>query len=163
MSEASAVNRLSDQTSPYLRQHAGQPVAWQPWDDNALELARHTDRPILLSIGYAACHWCHVMAHECFDDPAIAETMNRFCVNIKVDREQRPDLDRVYQTAHQLLTRRAGGWPLTVFLDPHSLIPFFAGTYFPPAPRHGMPGFADIVERVATFYREHHGEIVEQA
>ena len=140
--------RLSDALSPYLEQHADQPVDWYPWTPEALQAARTTDRPILLSIGYSACHWCHVMARESFDDPGIAERMNDWFVNIKVDREERPDLDHVYQLGHQLLTGRPGGWPLTVFLDPTDLAPFVAGTYFPPEARHGLIGFPELLERV---------------
>jgi len=146
--------RLQDATSPYLQQHANNPVDWWPWCDEALELARKENRPILLSIGYSACHWCHVMAHESFEDPATAELMNALFVNIKVDREERPDLDRVYQTSHQLLTRRPGGWPLTVFLTPDDHSPFFAGTYFPPSPRHGLPAFRDLLRQIENAYRE---------
>ena len=149
-----ALKRLQDATSPYLQQHADNPVDWWPWCDEALELARNENRPILLSIGYSACHWCHVMAHESFEDPATAELMNALFVNIKVDREERPDLDRVYQTAHQLLTRRPGGWPLTVFLTPDDHSPFFAGTYFPPSPRHGLPAFRDLLRQIENAYRE---------
>lgn len=141
-------NRLRGASSPYLRQHADQPVDWYPWADEALREARDSDRPILLSIGYAACHWCHVMAHESFDDPEIAARMNAWFVNIKVDREARPDLDRTYQLAHQLLSGRGGGWPLTAFLDPTDLAPFVAGTYFPPEARHGLIGFGELLERV---------------
>ncbi len=108
-------NRLAGETSPYLKQHAGNPVDWHPWGSEALELAQSTGKPILLSIGYSACHWCHVMAHESFEDPATAQVMNRLFVNIKVDREERPDLDKIYQFAHQVLTQRSGGWPLTMF------------------------------------------------
>lgn len=147
-------NRLSQETSPYLLQHAANPVDWWPWGEPALAQARQTNKPILLSIGYSACHWCHVMAHESFEDPEVAALMNELFVNIKVDREERPDLDRVYQLSHQLLTQRPGGWPLTVFLQAHSLLPFFAGTYFPPTTRHGLPGFADMLRRIAAFYRE---------
>src|SRR5690606_23937228 len=118
-------NRLAAETSPYLLQHAGNPVDWLPWGAEALELASREDKPILLSIGYSACHWCHVMAHESFDDPQTAAVMNELFVNIKVDREERPDIDRVYQMAHQMLTGRGGGWPLTMFLSPHDLRPFF--------------------------------------
>ncbi len=138
-------NRLADETSPYLLQHAGNPVDWHAWGPEALELARHEDKPILLSIGYSACHWCHVMAHESFEDPASAAVMNELFVNVKVDREERPDLDRIYQTAHQMLTQRGGGWPLTMFLSPRDQRPFFGGTYFPPEPRHGMPAFTDVL------------------
>ena len=144
------MNRLSDSTSLYLQQHADNPVEWHPWDDTALTLARDLDRPILLSIGYSACHWCHVMAHESFEDETIAGWMNKLFINIKVDREERPDLDRVYQLSHQLLTGRGGGWPLTVFLDPTDLTPFFAGTYFPPAPRHGLPAFSELLQKVRS-------------
>jgi uncharacterized protein YyaL (SSP411 family) len=155
-------NRLRDSTSPYLQQHADNPVDWWPWCDEALELARRTDKPILLSIGYSACHWCHVMAHESFENAAIAELMNALYVNIKVDREERPDLDKVYQTAHQLLARRPGGWPLTVFLMPGDHSPFFAGTYFPPQPRHGLPAFPDLLRQVAAAYRDQRAAIDEQ-
>ena len=120
-------NRLAGETSPYLQQHAANPVDWYPWGEEALALAREQDKPILLSVGYSACHWCHVMAHESFEDPEVAAEMNRHFVNIKVDREERPDLDQIYQTAHHVLTRRSGGWPLTVFLTPTG-VPFFAGT-----------------------------------
>ena len=147
------MNRLGEETSPYLRQHADNPVDWYPWNETALARARDEDKPILLSIGYSACHWCHVMAHESFEDSATAEVMNRHFVNIKVDREERPDLDKVYQLAHQMLTRRTGGWPLTVFLDPETLLPFFAGTYFPRTPRFNLPGFADLLSRVEEVYR----------
>jgi uncharacterized protein YyaL (SSP411 family) len=154
-------NRLGAASSPYLRQHADNPVHWQPWDDTALAAARDQDRPILLSIGYSACHWCHVMAHECFEDPAIADQMNHGFINIKVDREERPDLDHIYQTAHQLLVGRGGGWPLTVFLTPDQM-PFFAGTYFPAKASQGMPGFGDVMDRITRVWRDHRDEIHEQ-
>ena len=154
--------RLQDATSPYLQQHADNPVDWWPWCDEALDLARSEDKPILLSIGYSACHWCHVMAHESFEDPDTAAVMNRLYVNIKVDREERPDLDRIYQTAHQLLSRRPGGWPLTVFLSPGDHSPFFAGTYFPPQPRHGLPAFRDLLRQIESAYREQGEAIREQ-
>ncbi len=159
---SSYANRLADATSPYLLQHAHNPVDWWPWCDEALALARETDRPILLSIGYSACHWCHVMAHESFEDPATAEVMNRLFINIKVDREERPDLDKIYQSAHQLLAQRAGGWPLTVFLMPADLRPFFAGTYFPREARHGLPTFTHLLEQIERAYREQRGAIEEQ-
>jgi uncharacterized protein YyaL (SSP411 family) len=158
----SGANRLAGETSPYLLQHAGNPVDWYPWGEEALSRARAEDRPILLSIGYSACHWCHVMAHESFEDPDTAEVMNRLFVNVKVDREERPDLDKVYQVAHQVLTQRGGGWPLTVFLSPDDLTPFFAGTYFPKEPRYGMPPFVDVLERVAAFYRDHRDDLRRQ-
>ncbi|AKJ29616.1 thioredoxin domain-containing protein [Caldimonas brevitalea] len=145
-------NRLAQETSPYLQQHAENPVEWYPWGDEALALARETGRPILLSIGYSACHWCHVMAHECFEDEGTAALMNRGFVNIKVDREERPDLDQIYQSAHQLITRRAGGWPLTMFLTPEAQ-PFFGGTYFPKRSRYRLPGFDDLLKRVAQAWQ----------
>jgi uncharacterized protein len=152
-------NRLAAETSPYLLQHADNPVDWHPWDERALTLARQTQKPILLSIGYSACHWCHVMAHESFEDPQVAQVMNEHFVNIKVDREERPDLDKVYQLAHQLLTQSSGGWPLTMFLDPDSLVPFFGGTYFPKSPRHQLPGFTDLLRRVAEIFRTRRDEL----
>ena len=155
-------NRLARQDSLYLRQHADNPVDWWPWSDEALAAARGADRPILLSIGYSACHWCHVMAHESFEDAAIGELMNRLFVNIKVDREERPDLDRIYQLSHQALTRRGGGWPLTVFLDPHDLVPFYAGTYFPKQPRYGMPGFADVLRGVRDWWDTRRDQVRQQ-
>ena len=156
-------NRLGGETSPYLLQHADNPVDWYPWGSDALDKARKENKPILLSIGYSACHWCHVMAHESFENPRIAKLMNRLFVNIKVDREERPDLDRVYQTAHQVLAQRAGGWPLTAFLDPKDQLPFFAGTYFPPAARHGVPGFTDVLTRAEEFFRKEHQGLRQQA
>ncbi len=155
-------NRLADASSPYLRQHAANPVHWQPWDNGALEYARTTDTPILLSIGYSACHWCHVMAHQCFENPEIAAAMNAAFVSIKLDREERPDIDRVYQLAHQALTGRSGGWPLTAFLDPQDLSPFYMGTYFPPAARGGIPGFPDVLARVRGFFDTRRDELREQ-
>ena len=155
------MNKLSRETSPYLRQHAANPVDWYPWGAEALERARAENKPILLSIGYSACHWCHVMAHESFEDAAVAAVMNRHFVNVKVDREERPDLDQIYQTAHQMLAQRSGGWPLTMFLSPDGT-PFFGGTYFPKEPRYGMPGFADLCERVAELWRKKREEIAAQ-
>ena len=128
-------NRLAAETSPYLLQHADNPVDWYPWGEQALLAAKRDNKPILLSIGYSACHWCHVMAHESFEDPATAALMNELFVNIKVDREERPDLDKIYQVAQQLITHGSGGWPLTMFLTPDEQVPFFGGTYFPKAPR----------------------------
>jgi uncharacterized protein YyaL (SSP411 family) len=145
-------NRLAAETSPYLRQHADNPVDWWPWGEEALATARAQDRPILLSIGYSACHWCHVMAHESFEDDATARLMNALFVNIKVDREERPDLDKIYQLSHQALTQRGGGWPLTVFLSPDDLVPFYAGTYFPKDARYGMPPFGYVLEQVRGFW-----------
>lgn len=140
------MNRLARESSPYLRQHAENPVDWYPWGEEALELARSTDRPILLSVGYSACHWCHVMEHESFSDPEVAELMNRWFVNVKVDREERPDVDGLYMRAVQAMTGR-GGWPMTVCLKP-SGEPFFGGTYFPPEPRHGMASFKQVLSGI---------------
>ncbi|HEX4859469.1 MAG TPA: thioredoxin domain-containing protein [Usitatibacteraceae bacterium] len=155
---STARNTLSQSTSPYLLQHATNPVFWQEWGPEALALARADDRPILLSIGYSACHWCHVMAHESFEDESIAAIMNEHFVNIKVDREERPDIDQIYQTAHALLTQRSGGWPLTMFLSPDGR-PFFGGTYFPKSARYGLPGFGDLLLRVARYFREQREDI----
>ncbi|HEY5759888.1 MAG TPA: thioredoxin domain-containing protein [Steroidobacter sp.] len=163
MRESSHRNRLAQETSPYLLQHAANPVDWHPWGEAALELARRENKPILLSIGYSACHWCHVMAHESFEDPASAAVMNELFVNIKVDREERPDLDRIYQIAQQMLTQRGGGWPLTMFLSPRDQRPFFGGTYFPKEARHGLPAFTDLLQRVAQFYRERGTDIAQQS
>src|SRR5437764_10820214 len=151
-------NRLAQETSPYLQQHAGNPVDWYPWGEEALERARREDRPILLSIGYSACHWCHVMAHESFEDPEVAALMNRLFVNVKVDREERPDIDQIYQAAHQMLSQRPGGWPLTMFLTPEGT-PFFGGTYFPKTARYGLPGFAQLCERIAEIWRDKRADI----
>ncbi|WP_437639025.1 thioredoxin domain-containing protein [Sorangium sp. So ce854] len=158
---AAHTNRLAGESSPYLLQHARNPVAWYPWGPEALDLARREDRPILLSIGYAACHWCHVMERESFEDEAIARRMNELFVNIKVDREERPDLDHIYQLVVQLMGR-SGGWPLTVFLTPDQR-PFFAGTYFPPKDRFGMPGFPKVLDAVADAYRDRRDEVEQQA
>ena len=155
-------NALARESSPYLRQHANNPVDWLPWSQPALDLAREKNRPILLSIGYSACHWCHVMAHESFENEAIADLMNRHFINIKVDREERPDIDRIYQTAHQLLTQRPGGWPLTMFLSPDDQLPFFGGTYFPDVPKQGMIAFPDLLQRIADVYRQQPEKILRQ-
>lgn len=155
-------NRLVETTSPYLQQHAYNPVDWWPWCEEALELARRENKPILLSIGYSACHWCHVMAHESFEDEKTAALMNKLFVNIKVDREERPDLDKIYQNAHYLLSQRNGGWPLTIFLTADEQMPFFSGTYFPPEPRHGLPALKGLIENVAKAYYEQVDAIREQ-
>ena len=147
-------NNLSTETSPYLLQHSKNPVNWHPWNKESLNKAAAENKPILLSIGYSACHWCHVMAHESFEDSKIAKIMNQSFINIKIDREERPDIDQIYQTAHQILTQRTGGWPLTMFLDPIDHRPFFGGTYFPNEVRHGMPAFPDILIRVADYYEK---------
>jgi uncharacterized protein len=155
------MNRLARASSPYLQQHADNPVDWYPWGEEALQRARDEGKPILLSIGYSACHWCHVMAHESFENPETAGVMNARYVNIKVDREERPDLDRIYQNAHMLLTRRGGGWPLTLILTPDQ-VPFFAGTYFPVQARHGLPAFVDVLNRVADYLEENPEDIAAQ-
>ncbi len=155
-------NRLGDETSPYLLQHADNPVHWHAWGEEALAAAREQDKPILLSVGYSACHWCHVMAHESFEDEETATLMNERFVNIKVDREERPDLDKIYQTAHQLLTQRAGGWPLTMFLAADDQTPFFGGTYFPSDSRHGLPAFKDLLRNMAEAYRTKRDELRRQ-
>ena len=154
-------NRLAQETSPYLLQHAENPVDWYPWGEEALERSRAENKPIFLSIGYSACHWCHVMERESFEDPATAEVMNRNFVCIKVDREERPDLDTIYMSAVQQMTG-SGGWPMTVFLTP-DLKPFFGGTYFPPTPRYGMPGFVDVLDAVAEAYRERRDDVEKNA
>ena len=152
-------NRLASETSPYLLQHAHNPVDWYPWGDEALALAREQNRPILLSIGYSACHWCHVMEHESFEDDETARLMNRSFVNIKVDREERPDVDSIYMRAVQAMTGH-GGWPLTAFLTPAG-VPYYGGTYFPPEPRHGMPSFRQVLAAAANAYRERRGEVAD--
>ncbi|GMR20401.1 MAG: thioredoxin domain-containing protein [Gammaproteobacteria bacterium] len=158
-----ASNRLIHESSPYLLQHAHNPVQWYPWGNEALTRARKENKPILLSIGYSACHWCHVMEHESFESDATAEVMNALFINIKVDREERPDLDKIYQTAHQMLTQRPGGWPLNMFLSPEDHVPIFGGTYFPKEPRHGMPPFTEVCRRVAEFYRDQKAELNKQS
>ncbi len=150
-------NRLAGETSPYLLQHANNPVDWYPWGEDALRRAQAEDKPIFLSIGYAACHWCHVMEHESFEDPALAAVMNEHFINVKVDREERPDLDQIYMNAVVALTGH-GGWPMSVFLTPQG-VPFYGGTYFPPVPRHGMPAFVDLLRAVADAWRNRREEI----
>ena len=154
-------NHLATESSPYLLQHAQNPVDWYPWGDEALERARKEDKPILLSIGYSACHWCHVMAHESFENTPIAELMNASFINIKVDREERPDLDQIYMSAVQLMTG-SGGWPLTVFLTPEGE-PFFGGTYFPPDDRHNRPGFRRVLGSIAEAFKNRRDEIASNA
>lgn len=153
-------NRLAQESSPYLLQHANNPVDWYPWGDEALSAARALNRPIFLSIGYSACHWCHVMEHESFEDAALAEKMNASFINIKVDREERPDLDQVYMQAVQMMTGR-GGWPMSVFLTPE-LKPFYGGTYWPPTGRMGMPGFDQVITAVADAWRTRRDQVYEQ-
>ena len=154
-------NRLADETSPYLLQHAANPVDWYPWGEEALARARAEDRPILLSVGYSSCHWCHVMAHESFEDETIAALMNEAYVNIKVDREERPDVDSVYMTATQAMTGQ-GGWPMTVFLTPDGQ-PFYAGTYFPPDDRYGRPGFRRVLEALHDSWENDRAHLLESA
>ncbi len=155
-------NALAHTKSPYLRAHAENPVDWVPWSDGAIAYARREDRPLFVSIGYSACHWCHVMAREVFNDIGVARALNRNFVSIKIDREERPDLDTVFQAAHQALTGRRGGWPLSLFLEPDGLTPFFAGTFFPLQPRYGLPGFADLLGHVLRVYRDHRRELHNQ-
>ncbi len=159
---AEGAKRLLKEASPYLRQHADNPVNWYPWGPEALAKAKAENKPIYLSVGYSTCHWCHVMAHESFADVESAKLMNEHFINIKVDREERPDLDKVYQVAHHLLTQQQGGWPLTMFLDPDSLIPFFGGTYFPKTARHQLPGFRDLLLRVHDVFEQKRDELSEQ-
>ena len=154
-------NRLIDETSPYLLQHAHNPVDWFPWCDEAFEKARDEDKPVLVSIGYSACHWCHVMEHESFEDAGVAAIQNEHFINIKVDMEERPDVDQIYMNFVQITTGR-GGWPMNVFMTPEKL-PFFGGTYFPPSPRYGMPSWQQILESIAEAYRERRGELQESA
>ena len=154
-------NRLANESSPYLQQHAGNPVEWYPWGPEALEVAEEADKPILLSVGYSACHWCHVMAHESFENDDIAAKMNASFVNVKVDREERPDIDALYMDAVQAMTGQ-GGWPMTVIMTPQGE-PFFAGTYFPPSPRHGLPGFGDLLDAISVAWSTENEAIVERA
>ena len=151
-------NRLAHETSPYLLQHADNPVDWYPWGKEAQQRARDEDKPIFLSIGYSACHWCHVMAHESFEDERTAAILNEHFVSVKVDREERPDLDRIYMGAVQAMTG-SGGWPMSVFLTPDGQ-PFYGGTYFPPTPRHGVPAFSAILLAVADAWRVRRQELV---
>ena len=156
-----AENRLARETSPYLLQHAHNPVDWYPWGDEAFARARAEDKPLLLSVGYSACHWCHVMEHESFENAEIAGVMNRHFVNVKVDREERPDVDQIYMQAVQSLTGH-GGWPMTVFLTPDGA-PFYGGTYFPPVDRHGLPGFPRLLAAIADAWATRRGEVVESS
>src|SRR5437870_5181710 len=146
----SLMNRLAREKSPYLLQHAHNPVDWYPWGDEAFARARTDDKPIFLSIGYSTCHWCHVMERESFEDEATARLMNELFVNIKVDREERPDVDQVYMSFVQATTG-SGGWPMSVFLTPE-LKPFFGGTYFPPKDAHGRPGFSTLLQRISQLW-----------
>ncbi len=157
MTSSTFTNRLARESSPYLRQHAHNPVDWYPWGEEALARARALDRPIFLSIGYSACHWCHVMEHESFEDESIAGILNENFVCIKVDREERPDLDQIYMTAVQLMTGQ-GGWPMSVFLTP-DLQPFYGGTYFPPQDHYGRPGFRRILLMLTDAWKDRRADI----
>ncbi len=161
MSESAKPNRLAGETSPYLLQHQFNPVDWHPWGPAAFELARHQNKPIFLSVGYSTCYWCHVMERQCFEDAAIAEVMNQTCINIKVDREERPDVDQLYMNAVQILTRQ-GGWPMSVFLTP-GLLPFYGGTYFPPVDSHGRPGLVTLLRAIQDAWKNRRIEIDNQA
>jgi len=154
------INRLSKETSPYLLQHANNPVDWYPWGKEALNKAKIEKKPILLSIGYSACHWCHVMAHESFEDDKTAEIMNKYFINIKVDREERPDLDKIYQTSQILLNQRSGGWPLTMFLSHDNQAPFFGGTYFPNTNKYNLPSFKELLTKIHGYYNNNYDEIL---
>ncbi|MCK5394912.1 MAG: thioredoxin domain-containing protein [Gammaproteobacteria bacterium] len=162
--EATANNNLlKHESSPYLLQHADNPVHWMAWNKQSLALAKQSNKPILLSIGYSACHWCHVMAHESFEDNKTADVMNDLFINIKVDKEERPDLDKIYQNAHSLLTERPGGWPLTVFLTPDTNMPIFAGTYFPREAKHGLPAFTSLLKQIADIWQSRKSDIQQQS
>ena len=154
-------NILSDDLSPYLQQHKDNPVNWQIWSKNTLEFAKQNKKPILLSIGYASCHWCHVMAHESFEDIETAKLMNQLFVNIKVDREERPDLDFIFQSSFQLFNQTGGGWPLTMFLDENG-VPFMGGTYFPKETKHGLPSFKEVLKKVSDAYKDQRENIIKQ-
>ncbi len=151
-------NRLFHESSPYLRQHAHNPVDWYPWGPEALEQARRLDRPIFLSIGYSACHWCHVMEHESFENEFVARALNENFISIKVDREERPDLDQIYMMAVQRMNQGQGGWPMSVFLTP-DLRPFYGGTYYPPDDRYGRPGFLRLLTHLAEAWKTRRQEI----
>ena len=152
------MNRLAHSTSPYLLQHADNPVDWHPWGEQAIQQARIEDKPIFLSVGYAACHWCHVMAHESFENQETAEFMNRHFINIKVDREERPDIDGIYMQAVVAMTG-SGGWPMSVFLG-HDLEPFYGGTYFPPFRKFNLPSFIDVLTGISNAWKNDRGELL---
>ena len=155
------MNHLKNETSPYLLQHADNPVDWYPWGEEAFQIAREQGKPVMLSVGYSSCHWCHVMAHESFEDEATAKVMNELYVNIKVDREERPDVDDIYMQAVQAMTQH-GGWPMTVFMFPDGR-PFYGGTYYPDTPRHGMPSFVQVLQAVHDAYLNRRDELEKQA
>jgi len=152
------MNRLKNEKSSYLLQHAENPVDWHAWSDEAFIKAKQEDKPIILSIGYSACHWCHVMAHESFEDDSTAAIMNQGFINIKLDKEERPDIDKIYQMAQTIITGKTGGWPLTIFMTPKGF-PFFAGTYFPNEEKFGLPSFKEILTRVSDFYKNQRKDI----
>ena len=154
-------NILSSDPSPYLQQHKNNPVNWQTWSQTSLSYAKENKKPILLSIGYSSCHWCHVMAHESFEDQSTADIMNKYFVNIKVDREERPDLDFIFQSSFQLFNQSSGGWPLTMFLDENG-VPFMGGTYFPKEEKHGLPAFKTILNKVNEAYSGQRLQIIKQ-
>ena len=154
-------NVLSNDPSPYLRQHKDNPVNWQTWSEDVFKFAKQKSKPILLSIGYASCHWCHVMAHESFEDDETANLMNKLFINIKVDREERPDLDFIFQSSFQLFNQTGGGWPLTMFLDENG-VPFMGGTYFPKDAKHGLPSFKDVLQKVSDAYKDQREKIIAQ-
>ena len=155
-------NNLSKDLSPYLQQHKDNPVNWQIWSKEVFDIAQEKKTPIILSIGYASCHWCHVMAHESFEDKETADLMNKYFLNIKVDREERPDIDYIFQSSYQLFNQSGGGWPLTIFLDENA-IPFMAGTYFPKTPSHGLPSFKEVILKVGETYKLQREEIIKQS
>ena len=155
-------NLLKNEKSPYLKQHENNPVHWHPWNKKSLEKAKELKKPIFLSVGYASCHWCHVMAHESFEDQSTASVMNEKFINIKVDREERPDLDYVFQKSLALLTGTQGGWPLSMFLDENG-VPFSGGTYFPPQEMYGRPSFINILNQVSEFYAKNREKTIQQA
>ena len=155
------INKLKNENSLYLKQHADNPVHWYPWNDEAFEEAKKQSKPIMLSIGYSACHWCHVMAHESFEDQETADLLNENFISIKVDREERPDVDKIYQMSQSIITGKNGGWPLTIFMD-HDKFPFFGGTYFPKVDKYGILSFKKILLRVVDFYRNNKADIKNQ-
>ena len=154
-------NNLINDPSPYLQQHKNNPVHWQTWSLEIIEFAKKNSKPILLSIGYASCHWCHVMAHESFEDRDTADLMNKYFINIKVDREERPDLDFVFQSSFQLFNQSGGGWPLTMFLDENG-VPFMGGTYFPKIGKNGLPSFKEVLQKIHKAYQEQKNNIINQ-
>ena len=154
-------NNLANNPSPYLQQHKDNPVNWQIWSPKIIEIAQNKSKPILLSIGYASCHWCHVMAHESFEDKDTADLMNKYFINIKVDREERPDLDFVFQSSFQLFNQAGGGWPLTMFLDENG-VPFMGGTYFPKNPQNGLPSFKEVLQKINDAYQDQKNNIIKQ-